>query len=526
MEPWNFVSASKSIFFSDEIDLPSDALLRSRKDVIEWGIKHCSDPLSHGVMSDRESVESMELMDLGIHDVSRKALYENMGGRLLGDGEVSADSSAGVVSPPTMMTSNSSFREGESTSKHTNYFLKSNSQDSTLIDLKLGRLADFNDSLNYNVTNENLLQHPVQPPLQAKRGRKSGSYSVTPFCQVLGCNRDLSSSKDYYKRHKVCDVHSKTAKVIVNGVEQRFCQQCSRFHLLVEFDDGKRSCRKRLAGHNERRRKPQFSALAGKSHELLQSYQGTHILKRAPFVIADIFRGGILYPEIYEQVNWRRHNELEEETLSRQLAVQLANGQLLPKSMFHLHGTVKQQTPGYSQSANEDYSISHTASSLKELSAVLQPKCALSLLSTQSPAFRDQLEEIPVGKPLIDQVNCVHQNLCQHFDKPLEVSYLDNYTPNELYSSREETMEANHMESLVGSDVGHATALEVQSWRFTNEADVLTAKYCPSPEHGSTVDLLQLNSHLQRVEQQRNSMQMKQENEDLMLFPCHLSGMS
>lgn len=30
-----------------------------------------------------------------------------------------------------------------------------------------------------------------------------------------------------------------------------------RFHSLVEFDEGKRSCRKRLDGHNRRRRKPQ-----------------------------------------------------------------------------------------------------------------------------------------------------------------------------------------------------------------------------------------------------------------------------
>lgn len=29
-----------------------------------------------------------------------------------------------------------------------------------------------------------------------------------------------------------------------------------RFHVLSEFDEGKRSCRRRLAGHNERRRKP------------------------------------------------------------------------------------------------------------------------------------------------------------------------------------------------------------------------------------------------------------------------------
>lgn len=30
-----------------------------------------------------------------------------------------------------------------------------------------------------------------------------------------------------------------------------------RFHLLSEFDNGKRSCRKRLADHNRRRRKSQ-----------------------------------------------------------------------------------------------------------------------------------------------------------------------------------------------------------------------------------------------------------------------------
>lgn len=29
----------------------------------------------------------------------------------------------------------------------------------------------------------------------------------------------------------------------------------SRFHVVEEFDEGKRSCRRRLAGHNKRRRK-------------------------------------------------------------------------------------------------------------------------------------------------------------------------------------------------------------------------------------------------------------------------------
>ena len=45
-----------------------------------------------------------------------------------------------------------------------------------------------------------------------------------------------------------------------------------RFHLLSEFDDGKRSCRRRLAGHNERRRKPQFDGLSDKTHKLSHSY--------------------------------------------------------------------------------------------------------------------------------------------------------------------------------------------------------------------------------------------------------------
>ncbi|XP_042508479.1 squamosa promoter-binding-like protein 15 [Macadamia integrifolia] len=81
-----------------------------------------------------------------------------------------------------------------------------------------------------------------------------GSY---PMCQVDDCRGDLSNAKDYHRRHKVCELHSKTTKALVGKQMQRFCQQCSRFHPLSEFDEGKRSCRRRLAGHNRRRRKTQ-----------------------------------------------------------------------------------------------------------------------------------------------------------------------------------------------------------------------------------------------------------------------------
>ncbi len=48
-------------------------------------------------------------------------------------------------------------------------------------------------------------------------------------CQVEGCTADLSSVlKEYHRRHKVCEMHSKTPNAVVGGREQRFCQQCSR----------------------------------------------------------------------------------------------------------------------------------------------------------------------------------------------------------------------------------------------------------------------------------------------------------
>ncbi|KAG8087937.1 hypothetical protein GUJ93_ZPchr0010g10912 [Zizania palustris] len=90
-------------------------------------------------------------------------------------------------------------------------------------------------------------------------GNGGGSF---PMCQVDDCRKDLTNAKDYHRRHKVCEIHSKTIKALVANQMQRFCQQCSRFHPLSEFDEGKRSCRRRLAGHNRRRRKTQPTDVA------------------------------------------------------------------------------------------------------------------------------------------------------------------------------------------------------------------------------------------------------------------------
>ncbi|KAL3028237.1 hypothetical protein AAZX31_03G102600 [Glycine max] len=98
-------------------------------------------------------------------------------------------------------------------------------------------------------------------------GGKSAPFAMVPRCQVEGCHVALVNAKEYHRRHRVCDKHSKAPKAVVLGLEQRFCQQCSRFHVVSEFDDSKRSCRRRLAGHNERRRKSSHLSVTRNSRQ-------------------------------------------------------------------------------------------------------------------------------------------------------------------------------------------------------------------------------------------------------------------
>lgn len=67
------------------------------------------------------------------------------------------------------------------------------------------------------------------------RVKSTSRKLMTARCQVEGCRMDLSNAKTYYSRHKVCCIHSKSSKVIVSGLHQRFCQQCSRFLFLPKL---------------------------------------------------------------------------------------------------------------------------------------------------------------------------------------------------------------------------------------------------------------------------------------------------
>lgn len=55
------------------------------------------------------------------------------------------------------------------------------------------------------------------------------SISTTQRCQADNCEADLGVAKKYHQRHKVCENHSKAKVVLVGGIQQRYCQQCSRY---------------------------------------------------------------------------------------------------------------------------------------------------------------------------------------------------------------------------------------------------------------------------------------------------------
>ncbi|KAL5974235.1 hypothetical protein ACLOJK_030899, partial [Asimina triloba] len=139
-----------------------------------------------------------------------------------------------------------------------------------LIGLKLGKRTYFEDVCTGSAikANSSFSVASTSSNNHVKKPRASCQSNQTPCCQVEGCNLDLSSAKDYHRKHRVCENHSKCSKVIVAGQERRFCQQCSRFHELSEFDEKKRSCRRRLSDHNARRRKPQSETLSFNSTRL------------------------------------------------------------------------------------------------------------------------------------------------------------------------------------------------------------------------------------------------------------------
>jgi hypothetical protein len=73
-------------------------------------------------------------------------------------------------------------------------------------------------------------------------------------CRVPECSTsDLSHASNYYLKHGICKQHVTMPAIDIDGVSQRFCQKCTRFHEIPEFDGAKHTCRKGLELQQQRR---------------------------------------------------------------------------------------------------------------------------------------------------------------------------------------------------------------------------------------------------------------------------------
>ncbi|KAJ0037774.1 hypothetical protein Pint_23753 [Pistacia integerrima] len=262
----------------------------------------------------------------------------------------------------------------------------------------------------------------------SKRAKTPGNGTQVPSCLVDECTADLSKCRDYHRRHKVCELHSKTPKVTIQGQEQRFCQQCSRFHSLGEFDEGKRSCRKRLDGHNRRRRKPQPETLSINPGRFLSNHQGTRFI---PFGSPEVFSTNSVMPAWAGVVKGRAEVMLH----NPHSQLDLSNGNLFHESSSHNYKEGKQfpfleginsTFPGVSVcqpllSANSS-STSNRVGSQKmfsnNLNRVINSGCALSLLSSPLAETREiglshmmQPDSIPPPQSLIPSLSYSSQGM-------------------------------------------------------------------------------------------------------------------
>ncbi|XP_011090876.1 squamosa promoter-binding-like protein 7 [Sesamum indicum] len=103
---------------------------------------------------------------------------------------------------------------------------------------------------------------------RARMVKLSGGAPVR--CQVPGCEADITELKGYHKRHRVCLRCANASAVVLDGESKRYCQQCGKFHLLSDFDEGKRSCRRKLERHNNRRRRRPSDSRGGTQKEAQQ----------------------------------------------------------------------------------------------------------------------------------------------------------------------------------------------------------------------------------------------------------------
>ena len=96
--------------------------------------------------------------------------------------------------------------------------------------------------------------NPDNLPVIQLEGRLYRNKRSFPMqCLVVGCTAMDPTHAPYFKRYRICREHMRTPAIIMDGVQQRFCQQCGRFQTLDAFEGSRRNCRMQLQKINSKR---------------------------------------------------------------------------------------------------------------------------------------------------------------------------------------------------------------------------------------------------------------------------------
>ena len=91
------------------------------------------------------------------------------------------------------------------------------------------------------------------PVIQLEGHLYRNKRSFPMQCLVVGCTAIDPSHAPYFKRYRICREHMRMPAILMDNVQQRFCQQCGRFQKLNQFEGSRRNCRMQLQKLSSRR---------------------------------------------------------------------------------------------------------------------------------------------------------------------------------------------------------------------------------------------------------------------------------
>lgn len=276
--------------------------------------------------------------------------------------------------------------------------------------------------------------------------------------------------------------------------------------------------------------------------------QGT-MLTTASFICQEILPSGVLHSEKFGANNWWRPIKVEDGTDFRHISTNpITNGHSQSRSLYPSYA--EKQFPFLNESGapsntggifcennsqylpalgnphsgprplfqdtflgSEDFNVFDTASTVQGMSGLTDSGCALSLLSSQSQNSSSYSSGISMASPMVIPSSHSHYSLSQVSEKIVGISsQASTGGVSGSFPSEINPPDGGHLGSALISDSNDIVNLEIADGFFQG-TDFVTMKNRLSCEDAPTIDLLQLSSQLHRVDNQRQSLQVKQEND-------------